>query len=65
MENNVKLYRKAKRLTQEKLAKMTNISRPHIARIENSQNEPTISIAYRISKALDRTIEEIFFSDAV
>lgn len=51
--------------TQDVLAEKAKISRPMLSHIERGQATATLPVAYRISRALDRTIEEIFFSPDV
>lgn len=54
--------RESKGLTQSELAKKANISRPLIANIERGYASPSLKNAYKIAKALDSTIDEIFFA---
>lgn len=65
MRNLIKEKRSKKRLTQEELAKMANISRPHLAEIENGNAIPSILVAQRIAKALKSKVDNIFFADSV
>lgn len=59
---NIKKYRKEKKLTQQDLADMTDISREYICDVENeSRNKHiTISLLGRIAEALDIDISEFF-----
>lgn len=54
--------RKDKGWTQEQLAKKVKISRPLLSNIERGAALPSLENAYRIAKALDSTIEQIFFN---
>lgn len=65
MRNSIKEKRSKKRLTQEELAKMAKISRPHLAEIENGNAIPSILVAQRIAKALKSKVDNIFFADSV
>lgn len=59
--NNIKQYRLSKNLTQEQLAKLTGLSSSYLSRLENcSSNNPTFKSMLDISKALDKSIYEIF-----
>lgn len=61
MENNVKVIRKKKKMTQQDLAEKTGLSRPYISMLENDKQSvvksDTMSI---IAKALDEKVENIF-----
>ncbi len=62
IRTNIKKYRKERRLTQQDLADMTDISREYICDVENeSRNKHiTISLLGRIAEALDVDIEFFF-----
>lgn len=47
------IIRKNKGISQEMLAKMTNITRCTLARIETKKNIPKIDTFFKIVKALD------------
>lgn len=55
--------RKEKGWTQEVLAKKARISRPMLSHIERGAALPTLEAAYRISKVLGKSIEDIFFKN--
>lgn len=65
MQNLIKDKRAEKRLTQENLAKKAKISRPHLAEVENGKAMPSVLVAYRIAKALDSRVDDIFFDCSV
>ena len=62
IRKNVKKYRKEKKLTQQDLADMTEMSREYICDIENeSRNKHlTIAVLGRISEALNVPIADFF-----
>lgn len=62
IRTNIKKYRKEKKLTQQDLADMTDISREYICDVENeSRNKHiTISLLGRIAEALNVDIEFFF-----
>ena len=62
IRENIKKYRKAKNLTQQNLADMTDISREYICDIENKHRNKHISISLlgRIAEALDLDISKFF-----
>ncbi|MBQ7411262.1 MAG: helix-turn-helix transcriptional regulator [Clostridia bacterium] len=62
MPNNLKYYREAKNLTQEELSKKAEVSRNTISLIETGANTNiTYNVMEKLAKALDMTVEEIFF----
>jgi DNA-binding XRE family transcriptional regulator len=52
--------RKSKNMTQERLAAEADIDRVALANIETSKRRPTVTTVYRIARALDVKVEEIF-----
>ncbi len=55
----LKEYRKRKKISQEKLEKMTELDRKTIFRIENDLNMPLVDTFARIVTALELTDKEI------
>ena len=64
IRENIRKYRKAKNLTQQNLADMTDISREYICDIENESRNKHITIALlgRIAEALEVDIS-VFFKE--
>ncbi|MGL4337120.1 MAG: helix-turn-helix transcriptional regulator [Turicibacter sp.] len=60
MKNKVKLLRENKGLTQQDLADVVLVSRQTIISLENGKYNPSIFLAYKIAKAFELTIEEVF-----
>ncbi len=56
---NIRIERRRKRMTQEALAELADISVKHVTKIENAQVTPSIYFVQRIAKALDVTIDEL------
>ena len=56
---NIRVARTRKRLTQEKLAELTNISEKHLTKIENGQVTTNIYYVYKIAQVLDVTVETL------
>lgn len=52
--------RKSRSITQEKLAADADIDRVALANIETGKRRPTVTTVYRISRALNIRIEDIF-----
>lgn len=59
--NRVRDFRKEKNMTQEQLAKESDISRKYLSNVENQLAVPSVSVAFRISNALGVDIEKVFF----
>ncbi|WP_078382084.1 helix-turn-helix transcriptional regulator [Sutcliffiella halmapala] len=60
MRNRIKDLRKARKMTQEDLAIQVGVSRQSIIAIESGKYNPSLELAYNISKAFDCIIEEVF-----
>jgi transcriptional regulator with XRE-family HTH domain len=52
--------RKAKKISQEKLAKLTGLDRTFISLIENGKRSPTFSTILKICSALEISPSELF-----
>ncbi len=61
--NQLRKIRKAKKVTQEQLAFKAGISLSQVARIETSRINPTLRTVFRISRALDVPLREMFDFD--
>ena len=57
----MKSARAAKDLSQEQRAKMCDVSRQTISAIEKGDYNPTINLCIAICKALDKTLDELFW----
>ena len=57
----LKSARAAKDLSQEELAQAVGVSRQTISAIEKGDYNPTIRLCLSICKALDRTLDELFW----
>lgn len=60
MENNIKELRKNKKLSQKKLAELCNVTRQTVNAIENDKYDPTLQLAFSLSKHLNSTVDELF-----
>ncbi|WP_070088703.1 helix-turn-helix transcriptional regulator [Merdimonas faecis] len=60
MKNRIRELREEKGITQEQLGAMVGTSRQAINAIETEKFEPSIWLAYDISKVFDFPIEEVF-----
>lgn len=57
----LKSARAAKDLSQQQLAELVGVSRQTINAIEKGDYNPTINLCIAICKALDRTLDELFW----
>ena len=60
MNNRIRELRARYDLTQEDLAKKTGVRRETIVFLEKGKYNPSLKLAYDISRALNSTIEEVF-----
>lgn len=58
--DNIRIARLKKRLSQEKLAEMVDISTKYLNMIENRKANPTIVIVVKICMALDIELNSIW-----
>lgn len=59
----LKSARAAKDLSQQQLAELVKVSRQTISAIEKSDYNPTINLCIAICKALDKTLDELFWEE--
>lgn len=60
MNNNIRSLRETQNLTQQDLADQLGVSRQTIISLENGRYNPSIMLAYRISRIFNLTIEDVF-----
>lgn len=60
MKNNIKNLRFLANMSQTVLAKKVGVSRETICRVESNKCNPSLELAYKISKSLGSSIEEVF-----
>ena len=60
MKNRLEEIRKLNGITQEELAAILEVSRQTIGSLENGRYNPSIILAFKISKYFGLTIEDIF-----
>jgi putative transcriptional regulator len=60
MENRLKELREKEGMTQEDLAVLAGVSRQTIISLEKGKYNPSIILAYKLSRLFDLTIEELF-----
>ena len=60
MKNRIKELREENNLTQDDLARLVETSRQTIISLEKGKYNPSIILAYKISKVFNKIIEEVF-----
>lgn len=63
MENHIHDRRKALKLSQDELAKLTNVTRQTINAIENNKYDPTLALAFNLAAVLNTTVKELFIHE--
>ncbi|MDR0347134.1 MAG: helix-turn-helix transcriptional regulator [Coriobacteriales bacterium] len=60
MENRIEILRHERAVTQEELAEILDVSRQTISSLENGRYNPSITLAFKIARFFNRSVEEIF-----
>lgn len=60
MKNRIKVLRAEKNITQADLANAVQVSRQTINAIEKEKFDPSLDLAFKLSKYFSKSIEEIF-----
>ena len=60
MKNRLEELRKSRGLRQEELAAVLEVSRQTICSLENGRYNPSITLAFKIARYFDMSIEDIF-----
>jgi putative transcriptional regulator len=60
MDNNIRVLRAERNITQEELANALDVSRQTIIAIENGKYDPSLKLVFKISKYFGKNIEDIF-----
>ena len=60
MKNRIEEIRKERGIRQEEFAKYMGVSRQTISSLENGRYNPSITLAYKIARYFDMTIEDVF-----
>ncbi|MCM3055294.1 MULTISPECIES: helix-turn-helix transcriptional regulator [Bacillaceae] len=60
MKNKIKKIRKKLGITQEQLAEKCGVVRQTINCIENNKYDPTLELAFKLSKTLNVKVDELF-----
>ena len=60
MKNQIRDRRRELGLSQKELAERCGVSRQTVNAIENDKYNPTLSLAFRLAKELQLTVDELF-----
>ncbi len=60
MENNLKVLRAIKNISQEDLAKNIGVSRQTINAMEKGKYAPSTILALKLARFFEKTVDEIF-----
>ena len=64
METKIRLLRQKKGITQQELAESVGVTRQTINALENARYNPSLMLAYKITKILGKnSIEDVFVLD--
>jgi len=61
LANRLRVARAERRLSQEDLAKLANVTRQTIGAIENGQYCPSALLAFVLAECLEKPVAELFF----
>jgi len=60
----LRLARIEKSLSQQELAEKVNVARQTIGLIEKGNYNPSLNLCIKIAKALDKTLDQLFWEEA-
>ncbi|HAJ53203.1 MULTISPECIES: helix-turn-helix transcriptional regulator [Lacticaseibacillus] len=60
MKNRIEALRNQHQLTQQDLADLLDVSRQTVSSLENGRYNPSLGLAFKISRVFDLPIERIF-----
>jgi putative transcriptional regulator len=60
MKNRLRVLRAEKDWTQAQLAEMVGVSRQAIIAVENGKYDPALPLAFRLARAFEKSVEEVF-----
>jgi putative transcriptional regulator len=60
MQNHLRTLRQDRGMTQQTLADHLGVSRQTVHSIEAGKYDPSLPLAFKIAKVLERSIEQIF-----
>ena len=61
LREDIRNERKNKRITQEELAEMLEVSPTHVKHIESGHRKPSVEILFALAKILNISLDEVVF----
>lgn len=61
LKNRLKIYRTALKVNQQEMGRLCGVSRQTISLIERGDYSPSITLALKIAKVCQVSVEEIFY----
>lgn len=65
MENNLRVLRAVKEISQEQLAQELGVTRQTIHAVETGKYNPSLDLAFKLARFFEKSIEEIFIYEEV
>ncbi len=59
-KNKIKKFREQKKLKQSALANRVGVHQSEISMIETGERQPSVYLAGKIAKVLDKSVDEVF-----
>ncbi|NGY89471.1 helix-turn-helix transcriptional regulator [Bacillus megaterium] len=56
LNNKIKMYRAAKDISQDELAKLVGVTRQTISAVEKNKYSPSLELAFKICKVLEKVL---------
>ncbi|MFT5674828.1 MAG: putative transcriptional regulator [Paraglaciecola sp.] len=63
MKNRLRVLRAEQEWSQEELGNRVGVSRQAVNALERGKHDPSLQLAFAISKVFQQSIEDIFFPD--
>jgi putative transcriptional regulator len=63
LKNQLKLLREHQGISQQQLGDLLGVSRQTVNAIENERYDPSLPLAFKISRQFKKRIEDIFVAD--
>lgn len=60
MENRIREFRQAQKLSQEDLSRIAHVSRQTVNAIENDKYDPELLLAFKLAEILGTKVDDLF-----
>lgn len=60
LKNQIKVLRKAKKISQQELADYCKVTRQTVNAIENEKYDPSLQLAFDLARTLNTTVDTLF-----